>query len=74
MSGVILAGLTYGPQLLMLIQGLVQAGVDGVSAFATISNIISEDRAPTDDEYAQAGLTADQVHVAIQGYSALAAS
>ena len=66
MSGILLAALAYGPQVLALVQGLVQTGADAVEAWNTVSSVVSENRAPTDAEWAAAGLSADQVHAAAQ--------
>jgi hypothetical protein len=67
MSGVIVAALAYGPQILALVQGLVATGVAAEQAWSTVSSVVSANRAPTPDEWAAAGLSADQAHAAVQG-------
>lgn len=50
-----------------LIEALVSAGVEGVSAWQTVSAIVTEKRDPTAVEWAAAGLDADAAHAAVAG-------
>jgi hypothetical protein len=68
MSGLLLAALTNGPAILAFIQQLISVGTDAVDAWNTITPMVTTDTAPTADQWAAAGLSADQAHAQVQAY------
>lgn len=51
--------------IVALIEALISTGAEAVSAWETVSAIVTEKRDPTATEWAAAGLDADAAHVAV---------
>lgn len=76
MSAALLAVLTNGPAILSFIQSLVAVGTDAVEAWDLISPMVTNDVAPTPEQWAAIGVTAAQDNAEVQalGTSTVTAS